>query len=111
MPYIPPTLPRPVGMRHALVALVILFVMSGPSWTRAAGAQTGPLPRPVFTIVRVTVPPLIKLVTDPDRVGPDGRPVVLVVSNIPELRGEWPADQGTAATRGMTVRTTRGGRG
>jgi hypothetical protein len=77
-------------MRQRFAAVLILVFLSGAFETQTIGAQSGPLvPRhsSVVAMVRVTVPPLIKLVVDPTVVGPDGTPVVTVVTNIPALRG------------------------
>jgi len=76
-------------MRKGYIAAVVLWLGFGASGIQAVRAQGGPRQdgrATVVSIVRVTVPPILKLVVDPTRVGPDGAPVVSVITNIPELR-------------------------
>jgi len=44
----------------------------------------------VTVTVQATVPAILRVVMDPTRLGPDGAPVAMLVTNIPELRRNDP---------------------
>jgi hypothetical protein len=98
-------------MRHPVAAVLFLFIFSGLCGIRTIGAQAGAPSRgrsSAVTIVRVTVPPLIKLLVGPAVGAEGGRPAISIVTNIPSLQAGEPTAMDTVAAPEPTVRPLPG---